>query len=292
MAFNLSGLSDYTNECGSALVNKMVAQGKTFQYITIQPGIKSAEKINLVSSTLGVVAGSCGWSPTASGSTVGQKTLTITSLQVQEAMCVKDAEKKSLQYLIAAGSKGDDISFAEKFIEEKVGQLALYNENYFWSNATYGILPQLLAASASTVTIGSIGVAISTSNIIGFVDSIKTSIPAAIATLTPIVFMSNSAFDMFVVALKTANLFHFDPSLNSNYEMNYLGMKIVGTPGLAGTNQIVCTVKENLYLGTDLLDETDKFDLWYSRDNNEIRLSAQWKIGQTFLFPDFVVWKI
>jgi len=290
MAFSLSGLADFTNEYGAEMVNKMVAAGKTFGYVTIQPGIKTADKINLISSTVAVAAGSCGW--TASGtSTVGQKTLTVTPLQHQEALCIKDAEKKSLQYLISPGSKGDDESFASRFVAEKSAQLSLYNENYFWTNATYGIVPQLVAVSATTVSIGSAGTAISIVNVIGFIDDIKTNIPAAIATMKPICFVGTDTFDKLVVALKNANYFHIDPTVSLDYSIEYLGMTIVGTVGLNGTNKIVCTVKENLYLGTDLMDENDKFDVWYSRDNNEIRMAAYWKIGQTFLFPDFVVAK-
>src|SRR4051812_13493143 len=114
MAFNLSNLSDYTNEYGADLIAKTVSQGQTIKNVTVQPGIKSADKINTYSSTIYLQAGACGWNSSGS-TTLGQVTLTVDPIDMMDTLCVKDAEKKSLQWMIKPGSQGDDVSFAEKF---------------------------------------------------------------------------------------------------------------------------------------------------------------------------------
>lgn len=297
MALDFSALSNYTNEVGAPMVNKMIAEGQTFKYVTIQPGIKTAQKINLNSTNLTVVAGSCGWSSAGSATTT-QATLTVTSLQTQIDMCRKDAEAKSLQYLLKPGTganAGDDtVQFVMNWVDEASQELRLYNENYFWTNATYGILKYLSTNSGSSVNITTGTTAITTSNIIDFVNRMKVAAPTAIKNKKPIIYMGTDAFDKFIIALTAANLFHIDPTGTANaaeYTYNYLGLFIVGTTGLDGTDQMLLTVKENLWLGTDAQDEMDKFDCWYDRNTNFAKLAAYWKIGQTILYPQLCVVK-
>ena len=61
------------------------------------------------------------------------------------------------------------------------------------------------------------------------------------------------------------------------------------TKGLTGTNYIFGTYAENMVVSTDLTNEEEKFDIWYSQDNDEVRVNIQWKIGVQIYFPQFVV---
>lgn len=291
MAFNLSALSNYTNEVGHELVAKMVANGNTADYVTIQPGIKSAMKIPVFNTTLFGTVQACGWTPSGT-TTISQVTCTVTPLQLQDKLCLVDAETKFLQYQLAAGRAGlEDVVFAEKFVDEKLAQIKLYNDQYFWANATYGIVKQLITASASTVNTDT-GTAWSTANAVSILDNFKTKVPAAIKGMNDItLFVGQDTFDIILVALKNANYYHIDPTMDINYVMQYLGLTIVGVAGLNGTGAGICTSKQNIIMGTDLMSDTDTIDVWYSKDNNEIRLAAYWKIGGCVLFPEFCVVK-
>jgi len=52
---------------------------------------------------------------------------------------------------------------------------------------------------------------------------------------------------------------------------------------------MLLTYGANLVVGTDLLNEEEKFDIFYSRDNDEVRVNIQWKIGTQIYFPEYVV---
>ena len=49
---------------------------------------------------------------------------------------------------------------------------------------------------------------------------------------------------------------------------------------------------QNLYIGTDLLNEQDRFELFYAKEADEMRFVVEFKFGVQVAFPDEVVfWK-
>ena len=62
MALDLSGLSAYTKENSTELISASVLKGNTINRISVQAGIKSAEKINLIAIDNTFQAGACGFS--------------------------------------------------------------------------------------------------------------------------------------------------------------------------------------------------------------------------------------
>jgi hypothetical protein len=45
----------------------------------------------------------------------------------------------------------------------------------------------------------------------------------------------------------------------------------------------------NIYLGTDLQGEEDKFEMWYSQDDRVVKFHVAFKIGVQFAFMDEIV---
>ena len=81
-----------------------------------------------------------------------------------------------------------------------------------------------------------------------------------------IVYMSQSQFKCYMVALRNVNNFHFtEPTLGSVYEVfhpqsNY---KVVGCPGLNGSNLIVIGPMQYMLVGTDLTSDEDSYRAWW-----------------------------
>lgn len=309
MAFDLSTLSTYTNGYGQELVAKLVAKGQTSEVVNIHPDVKSAVSIPTHSTTLYLTAGSCGWNP--SGSTViGTMVLSVDPISYLEALCVQTAQQYQLQWETKAGTNGDDVNFAEKFMDEKLKQVALANENLAWKGSkangtgnnarTDGYLAQLINTSASASTVNTTGfTGISSSNVIALFDSMRTIAPSAIKQADDLVlFCGLDSFDTYIQALRTANNFFYDVTgANTAYRIRIPGsnVTVIGTVGLDGTNPItnkataVLSPASNFYLGTDLFDESNRADLWYSQDFREIRCAIMYKLGYKIMFPEFVV---
>ena len=196
MAFNVSALSNYTNEQSTELVVKSLFGSKTASVLQaagqVQVGVKSAEALNILSSDVFFQSDSCGYN--ASGNTTfTQRVITVGAIKVEEDLCPKTLESKWMQTQIAPGSP-EAVPFEEQIGSEKASRIAKLLEVAMWQgdNATSNTNPNtnrfdgfnkiIDAASASTVAGNtSSATAITVANVEGLVDDMYNVIPADIA---------------------------------------------------------------------------------------------------------------
>ena len=135
---------------------------------------------------------------------------------------------------------------------------------------------------------------LTSSNVIAAVDAVFAALPAALLDKDDVViFCGNDTFREYVIALRDANLFHY-PVDAANMELIVPGtaIKLIGVNGLNGTDYLFGLSMSNLYLGTDMLSEQDKFELFYAAEAMEMRFVVEFKLGVQVAFPDEVVfWK-
>ena len=87
MAYNLAGLTAYTEQDAKKLIYKVIAGDDISKMMNVQTGIKSAETINIV-QTEGVWQAATNCNPTASGDTTfTQRTLTVGAISVVLEWC-------------------------------------------------------------------------------------------------------------------------------------------------------------------------------------------------------------
>ena len=85
MALDVNGLQAYVDQERMALIKKFILGGRSVSFLTVQPDIKSAASINLLSSNLVAQAGGCGF--TDDGDTIlTQNTLNVCPLKVNESI--------------------------------------------------------------------------------------------------------------------------------------------------------------------------------------------------------------
>ena len=306
MAFNVTGLTNYTNEQSTELVVKSLFGGKTAAVLQaagqIQVGVKSAEALNILSSDVFFQADGCGY--TASGNTTfSQRVITVGKIKVEETLCPKTLEAKWMQTQIAPGSP-EAVPFEEQIGNEKASRIAKLLEIAIWQGDTAtsntnpntnkfdGFVKLIDAASASTVS-GNItsATAITTANVITLVDNMYNVVPADIATADDLVlFVGIDTFKKYTTALRAANLFHYAAdSVDMELVIPATNVKMIAVGGLDGTNRMFLARLSNLFIGTDLANEEENFTMWFSRDNDEVRFRATMKYGVQFAFADQIV---
>ena len=203
-----------------------------------------------------------------------------------------------MQSQLTQGSTYDGVPFEQAFAEQKALRIAEALENAIWSGSTLvtGLLTILNAASGSTVS-GNTGAvsSITTSNVISVFDNIYNQIPQAILTRNDlIIFCGWNNFRTLIGAFKanTGVMYNqVDLQGLADGDIIYPGtnVRVVAVPGLTGTNRIVCSYLGNFFYGTDLLSDEENFSLWYSKDNDEVRFQAAFKVGVQVAYPDLVV---
>jgi len=306
MAFNVTGLTNYVNEQSTDILVKSLFGSKTASVLQaagqVQVGVKSAEALNILDSTVYFQADGCGY--TSSGSTTfTQRTITVGKIKVEETLCPKTLEAKWMQTQIAAGSP-TAVPFEQQISESKASVIAKQLEVAMWQGDTAtsntnpntnkfdGFNKLIDAVSASTVVGNtSSATAITTTNVEALVDDIYNALPADIAEADDLVlWVGIDTFKKYTTALRNSNLFHYAVEAEG-LEMMIPGtnLKMIGTGGLNGSNRMYAGRLSNFFVGTDLANEEEELKYWYSQDNDEVRFRMTCKYGVQVAFPDQIV---
>lgn len=305
MALNVTGLSSYTNQNGMDLITKSVLSGVTAKYANIQTGIKSTDTINIMDTTLNLLAGGCGFTSGTNSVPLTQRNLSVCSLKVNENICVETLEAYYTQHQLKAGSAGAEvIPFEVLYSDKKTLDLSQINEKLIWQGAatasgnlsmcgnsftqnTAGSINGLTGYTASSVTVN---------NVVAIVNNMITNLYTSAEDVLGeelVLFCSNAIFNLYVQAMQASGTNYFNNGLDvSKGELIIpaTNIKMIATVGLSGTSKMVLTFAKNMYIGTDLMSDSETLKIWYSEDNAEVRVSAKWKIGANFAFPSQVVY--
>jgi hypothetical protein len=312
MAFSVSSLTNYTKENEALLVTSSVLGAKTASLIksagNVMVGVKSAETINIMDTDAFFQAGgTCGWN--ASGTTsFTQRTVTVGKIKVQEALCPKTLESKYLQKALPTGSTYDSIPFEQEFTDKKALTIAAQLETAIWQGDTgsangnlnkFDGLIKLINAASGVVDANVSGfvsgaplTSITPSNVISLLDGVYRAIPAKVVAADDMtIFVGQDTFRTYTIALKNANMFNyaFDGKADSEFVLPGTSIKVVAVGGLNGTNDIFALRLSNLFLGTDLLNEEEKFEIFFAKEADEVRFAAEFKMGVNIAFPDEIV---
>lgn len=311
MAFNVSTLTNYVQENENSLFTSSLFSAETAALIkaegNVMVEVKSSATVNVMDTDAAFQDDSgCGFN--ASGTTTfTQRTLTVGKIKVQEALCPKDLESKYLQKKLPAGSNYTDIIYAQEFAERKAGKIGEQLETAIWQGDTSsaninlnkfdGFVKIIGAASGvvdanTTPFVSATVTSITAANALTVVRAIKNALPARIKGKSDVkIFCGYDVFDLLVDGYVNANYFAFTNSIAEGGEFTVPGtsLKVKAVHGLDGTNKLYAMRMSNLFLGVDMLDEDDKFEMWYSQDNRNVRFHVGFKYGVQVAFPTEIV---
>jgi hypothetical protein len=312
MGFDVSALANYTKENEALLVTSSVLGAKTASLIksagNVMVGVKSSEKINIMETDAIFQDGaSCGFN--ASGSTTfTQRTVTPGKIKVNEALCPKDLEAKYLQKALPTGSMYDSVPFEQEYSEKKAKTIAAQLETALWTGDTssvnvnlnrfdglvklIGAASGVVAANASTYISGAPLSSITAANVISIFDGVYQAIPAKVVAADDMtIFCGQDLFRTYTVALKNSGSFNYqiDVKADSEFVLPGTTIKVIAVAGLNGTNKVYAMRLSNMFLGTDLLNEEEKFEIFYAKEADQVRFVSEFKMGVNIAFPDEVV---
>ena len=312
MGFDVSALANYTKENEALLVTSSVLGAKTAALIksagNVMVGVKSSEKINIMETDAIFQDGaSCGFN--ASGSTTfTQRTVTPGKIKVNEALCPKDLEAKYLQKALPTGSMYDSVPFEQEYSEKKAKTIAAQLETALWQGDTtsvnvnlnkfdglvklIGAASGVVAANASTFISGAPLSSITAANVISIFDGVYQAIPAKVVAADDMtIFCGQDLFRTYTVALKNSGSFNYqiDVKADSEFVLPGTTIKVIAVAGLNGTNKVYAMRLSNMFLGTDLLNEEEKFEIFYAKEADQVRFVSEFKFGVNIAFVDEVV---
>jgi hypothetical protein len=307
-SYDLGGLQNYVDALNSDIISEAVLTPATMEYCNVIPGIKGTQNVNLLSETLAVQTGTtCGWSNEGQV-TFTTAALTVAALKVNQSLCLQQLNTLWLGQYLNSGSYNENAPFEQAIIDLQTKQIKRYNEDLLWnaSSATtsFSGFKQLLANTSDVVkltgqtalcSVTGTNATEKANNVLAQIDNLINSLDRNIYDRDDIViFMSQSQFKCYLTAIRNVNNFYIDSSenkLGSVYSVYHpqTNYKVVGVPGLAGSNLIVAAPSQYFLVGVDLTSDEDSFRSWWSQDFQEVRIMAAWKLGTQIAFPQFFV---
>tara|TARA_R110001632_G_scaffold112950_1_gene224057 strand:- start:317 stop:892 length:576 start_codon:yes stop_codon:yes gene_type:complete len=144
--------------------------------------------------------------------------------------------------------------------------------------------------SATTVATGI------TSGASGNVDTLITDIcnsrPAKVkSAANQVLFVGQDTFDKYVDTLNAKNLFNVNATDWANYTLSIPGKNVtlVGVVGLDGTERMFLGTQENFFLGFDLQNDEEEFDMWYDKKDDKVYYRVKFKRGLQVAYPNEIV---
>ena len=294
----VSSITGFTDQTSTELMMKALVGGTTAKVSNVKLGIKGTQQIQILDSTPAFQSGACGWS--ASGTTTfSQISLTVCPERINESLCPDALYSTYQSLLLQKGETEESVPFELQIAELKVKQIQQRIEQKLWQATTAGGdcfngFKSLIVTGATSVA-NSSGAAFSASAAYGVSGNPITEVDKLISALDDnaqamedlVVFMSYANYRLYVQALTKANFFqnYIGSSTVIGGEANAFAVhpnstvKVYPTLGLNGSGKVVIGPAQYFVVGFDALSDHEKLDMWWSRDNDEIRIRGNYNYG-------------
>ena len=285
--------TNYLDEMKDELLGKIVLEGKTIDWAYLIPGVKNRISLNGIGDITKLNDASCGWNVgDEDGIELVQKELVVYPKEIKNDICPKDLEKT---YLGMYMKTNKEIPFVGVIADQYVKVARKNVEKLIWQGDGAN-MDGIYKEAGNDANV--IGAALTTPTHIDQVNAMIAACPSEVLERTDgVLVMGYADFMAYVQELQAASNFHVefnDPSNMSFYVpgTNILCRATAGMDGIAaptkGLNMLL-TYEENICVGTDMLDDEEVFDAWYSRDTDSVKVHISFKIGATYRWSEYVV---
>jgi hypothetical protein len=292
MALDTTALSAQTDLISNKLITKAIANSATAKKLietsNYQAGVKTRAAVLKMSAGVTVQSGAnCGRNPLDT-TVFGEAVIVVAPLKTNENICAKAFYGTYLQAAISKGQHEETISdeIIEQVLAKKIEAVAAVNEKLLWNGDT--------AANVSTG--------------LQFIDGIRKQAKVGNTALTLVgtdtlsrlqnaysqanidvrhdedfyVFVSEQVYDEYLLNLANKNIF------KPTDDMKLFGTtgKLFVAPGLNGSREIYMGKLENIQLGTDGTDDSEKAGLVWSVETQSFYLDFAWAIGVKVIYPE------
>lgn len=312
MALSFPGLSTYTKQNIKPLLTSAVFGAKTQELIKqggiIIPGVKSSVAIPLMDTDAVFQTDACGFDPSGTTS-VTQRTISVGRIKLEERICTKDFESYFTQEALKAGSTYQDFGnreFLAVYLAKKNARIASQLETALWTGDTasgngnlnkFDGLTKLINAGSpvdanlNAYTGAGVIATVSSANVVTATEAIYKAIPVAVQAKGDVkIFVGEDWYRLLILAYRALNLFAYNPqdAQAKSFILPGTAIEVQAVNGLNGTGDAFALSLSNIAMAVDLEAEEENYDLWWSRDNNEVRYRVAFKAGVNTAFTNEV----
>ena len=255
--------STYAGEFAGKYISAALLSGNTIAngLIEVKPNVKFKEVLKRVSLSGAIANASCDFTD-AGAVVLTERIIEPKSLQINLELCKTPFE--SDWSAIEMGYSAHDVmpkTFADYFIGLMAAEISAQTETDIWSGTagagTFDGFATLLTAATLPAGQDITGVAITAANVVVELGKVVDALPPALYGNEDLyIYVSQNVLRAYKRALATTG----GSVQGNNQDLNvefFDGVKVVAANGLADNN-IVATLKSNLYFGTGLLNDQNE----------------------------------
>lgn len=293
--FLVTSLPAYVQENRDLIIKNFALVGTaTRQRIGLQTGIKKSANLNYFELAATLQDGSgCGHNP-LDEITLSQRTISVATLKVDGQICPETLLGKYAEYLVRVSATENDLPFEQYIVETLTSEVNKKIEKLIWQGDTSkttdlvlkwydGILAQLAADSDC------IDVSISAgSSAYEGILSVYMAMPEEVLDKGGVIFVSPAIYRAFLQDMVAINFYHYagpQDAAPEEFIVPGTDVKVIKTPGLAGSLEIVGTFADNLVYGTDGENDTEDVDIWWSQDDRLFKYQVKFNSGVAYKYP-------
>ena len=288
-------IKGYVDESNESLIAKTVLGGQSVGLFNLQTGVKGATAINLLNTDVTLQSAlECGFTPVGA-SKISRRILDPVYLKVNMEWCDKNFLDTYAQHMvkIAAGMK--TLPYAEEFTSHIIAKVnaalekMLYQGKANLQKTEFDGIMTIVSASGS----GAIKVGTESGTAWEKISKVYANVPEEAHKDDLVILVSPSLYRKFVQELVKANMYHYDASdANAQTYLPGTSVPVIPVEGLINDKKefILALRKSNVIFGTDMTNDQEKFDFWYSKDKQTFKLAIEFTAGVQVAYPEEIVW--
>ena len=288
-------IKGYVDESNESLIAKTVLGGQSVGLFNLQTGVKGATAINLLNTDVTLQSAlECGFTPVGA-SKISRRILDPVYLKVNMEWCDKNFLDTYAQHMvkIAAGMK--TLPYAEEFTSHIIAKVnaalekMLYQGKANLQKTEFDGIMTIVSASGS----GAIKVGTESGTAWEKISKVYANVPEEAHKDDLVILVSPSLYRKFIQELVKANMYHYDASdANAQTYLPGTSVPVIPVEGLINDKKefILALRKSNVIFGTDMTNDQEKFDFWYSKDKQTFKLAIEFTAGVQVAYPEEIVW--
>lgn len=288
---NTTALSNYVEEHNIPLINNIVLGGSIIQDMTVQPNIKTKARIHYLSTDPTFQDGrSCGFNA-AGTAALTEREIETGIIKVNMEFCNNELLGKYAEYLTRISAGAEDLGFEKELVDsiianiQKKLEVKIFQGRKDGGDQFDGLIKVATDAGVSEDVLTKADGAYAN------IKSVYMSLPEEVIEKGAVIYVSPATYREFTQELVAKNLFHYAGPVDAYpTEIVFPGTdtKVKRAAGLAGTDYILAGHPKDWFYGCDLSDANEELKIWYSNDQDVVRMKALWNSGVQIAFVNEV----
>ena len=286
-----SALSTYVEEKKIPLINNVVLGGSIIQDMSVQTGIKTKARIHYLNTDPTFQDGSaCGFNAAGSAA-LTEREIETGIIKINLEFCNQELLGHYAEYLVRISAGAEDLGFERELIDSIIANIQKKLEKMIFlgdkgnSDMFNGLIKVSKDAGVSEDVLSKSDGAYAN------IKQVYMSLPESAVEKGATIYVSPATYREFTQELVAKNLFHYSGPVDAYpTEIVFPGtdVKVKRAAGLAGTDYILAGVPKDWFYGTDMEGANEEIKVWYSNDQDVVRMKVLFNAGVQVAFVDEV----